>query len=403
MIYKKGVLLLIACKSFYSVDFMLKTIFAISPVYVTLFWVIVLNTNAYRNTEPRAFLGKFMIFAFVVYLSHFLYFASIHAFYVWTDALYQYASLMVFPLYYIYFRLLTIDERFTFRKHFRYLIPSTLLLVLYVVGIVISPKEEYRLWVFDKSVSTGAFGIAWLNVVYWIIKITFIVQLIWVVVSNYRLIGRYSYQAAHYYSDIQDVGTFNVKLLNASMLLTGIASVATAILGRSFFGENSILLGIPSIVFSVLLFIIGWLGNRQKSVNPAFEQVNSHEAEDSTVIPVKGRQDTILMKVLTLFENDKIYLRSCITIQDVANIIGTNRTYISSAINEYSHQNFCSFVNQFRLNELEKILAANKDIPFYQLAEQTGFGSVDSMKRAIRIKHNLSLAEWKAEIIRKSM
>ena len=381
---------------------MLKTIFIISPLYVTLFWLVVLNTNVDRNTQPRTFLGKFMFFAFVVYLSHFLYFASLPNLYVWTDALYQYASLMVFPLYNIYFRLLTIDQQFSFRKHFKFILPSTFLLILYIIGILISPIEEYKMWAFDKTIPSGSFGIVWLNQIYLLMGITFIGQLILVVISNFQLIKRYRSKAAQYYSDIQDVGTINVRLLNASMILTGIVSVITAILGRNFFEKNIVLLGIASIVFSILLFTIGWLGNRQKSINPAYEQIDSSKKEDYNDSLGVGNKENLLIKILTLFEKDKIYLRSCITIQDVATIIGTNRSYISSAINEHSHQNFCSFVNEYRLHEIEKLLKTNKDIQVSQLAEQAGFGSVDSMKRAIRVKFNLSFNEWKDEICNNS-
>ena len=82
--------------------------------------------------------------------SHFLFFASLKELYVWVDAPYQYASLMVYPLYYIYFRLLTVDERFSFSKHARYLLPSTILFLFYVVGILLAPKTEYKMWVFDR-------------------------------------------------------------------------------------------------------------------------------------------------------------------------------------------------------------------------------------------------------------
>ena len=103
---------------------------------------------------------------------------------------------------------------------------------------------------------------------------------------------------------------------------------------------------------------------------------------------------------MVLFEQEKIYLKSCVTIQDVANSIGTNRTYISSVINEHCQQNFCTFVNQYRLNEIEEILKSDNDITLNQLAEQTGFGSVDSMKRAVKLKTNMNFREWKEEIIK---
>lgn len=381
---------------------MLRTLLFISPLYVTLFWLIVLNTNADKNSPPRAFLGKFMIFASVVYFSHFLFFASLKEFYVWVDALYQYASLMVYPLYYIYFRLLTVDERFSFSKHARYLLPSTILFLFYVVGILLAPKTEYKMWVFQKNLPFSSVGIQWLSVVYVLIKAVFIIQVVLTVTANSLLIRKYGYKAAQYYSNMHDTGTINVNLLNLSMILTAVASITIAILGRDYFENNTFRIGFPSVIFSALLFVIGWLGNRQKPINPAYE-VNQEDKNELADLELNsGRKAGVLHKIQELFEQKKVYLRSSLTIQEVADCIGTNRTYISSVINEFSKQNFSAFVNQYRLQELEKILRSGQNLQAHQLAELTGFGSVDSMKRALKMKTNKSLTEWKEEIIKQS-
>lgn len=346
-------------------------------------------------------MGKFMIFAFVIYLSHFLFFASLKGIYIWIDSLYQYVSLMVYPLYYIYFRLLTIDERFSFKKHARYLLPSTVLFLLYIIGVLIAPKTEYELWIFQKNIHFSSFGINWLNIIYALIKGMFIVQVVLVVTANYMLIRKYGYKAAQYYSNMHDTGTLNVNLLNLSMILTAVSSITIAILGRDFFENNTSGIGFPSVIFSILLFLIGWLGNRQKPINPAYEEIQEKSINDNIAILSNSRKESILNKILVLFDVEKIYLRSSLTIQDVADTIGTNRTYISSVINDYSKQNFCVFVNQYRLKELEEIVKSDKVIPAHQMAELTGFGSVDSMKRAIKMKTNQSLTEWKDEIMKK--
>ncbi len=381
---------------------MLSTIFLISPLYVTLFWAIVLNTDVDRNTSPRTFLGKFMIFAIIVYLSHFLYFDFQKELYSWIDAVYQLASLLVYPMYYIYFRLLTIDVQYSHRKHFRYLLPSVFLFLLYLFGILITPGAEYKSWLFQKDIHSESFGIGWLNVIFILMKAVFVIQVVLVLVANSILIRKYAHKAAQYYSDAHDSATTNVMLLNASMLFSAITSVVIAVLGRDFFVTHKFALGIPSVIFSVLLFTIGWLGNRQKPVNPAYEQTDRPEKELDTVLIGASGKENILKRILILFEEEKIFLRSCVTIQDVANIIGTNRTYISSVINEYSHHNFCWFVNSYRLEEMEKQLKINRDIQAYNLAEQTGFGSVDSMKRAIRTKYNMSFREWKDSVLNNS-
>jgi AraC-like DNA-binding protein len=80
---------------------------------------------------------------------------------------------------------------------------------------------------------------------------------------------------------------------------------------------------------------------------------------------------------------------------DVVQTVGTNRTYISAIINQQYNQNFCTFVNSYRIEELERIIHENHDIPNGILAEKSGFGSLNSMKRAIFLKTGLSVNEWR--------
>lgn len=83
------------------------------------------------------------------------------------------------------------------------------------------------------------------------------------------------------------------------------------------------------------------------------------------------------------------------TIQDVALAVGTNRTYVSAIINQTYTLNFCRFVNEYRLKALEKLLSNDLNMTYPALAEQCGFGSVDSMKRAVRTKMGGTIAEWR--------
>ncbi len=53
---------------------MIKTILLLNPVYVTLFWALVLTLENRKQQVPKLFLGRFMFVAFVLYLSHFFIF-----------------------------------------------------------------------------------------------------------------------------------------------------------------------------------------------------------------------------------------------------------------------------------------------------------------------------------------
>ncbi|MEI8084847.1 MAG: helix-turn-helix domain-containing protein [Paludibacter sp.] len=88
---------------------------------------------------------------------------------------------------------------------------------------------------------------------------------------------------------------------------------------------------------------------------------------------------------------------------DVANAVGTNRTYVSVVINMYYNQNFCSFVNTYRIAELESVLRKNPISSYELLMLSCGFGSVNSMKRSITAKTGLSISEWKKQVLSKQV
>ena len=379
---------------------MLKTIFLLTPVYVTLFWSIVLHTNPRLQTIPRYFLSYFMMIAFFVYISHFSFYTSLPKIYLFIDPFYQFASLLVFPAYHIYFRLLTIDPRFSLRKHWLILFLPTLLFIMYFIGVFFSDKTEYENWIFNRNLRSTSFSLSYLKIIHQIMRLVFIIQVIVTIYLNFKLINKFGYKAQQYYSDIEDSRTFRVTALNASLLITGVASVILAAIGRDFFKHEITGIAFASIIFSSMLFLIGWLGDQQKALNPTFESALEINKEESLFSELtKSSQMIIINKLTELFEDKKIYLDSKLNIVEVAALAGTNRTYISTLINQLFNQNFCTYVNQFRVNELEKKIIQFPELSNQELAEKCGFGSIDSMKRAIITKTGKTLQVWRKQII----
>ncbi len=380
---------------------MFKTVLLLTPVYVTLFWTLVLNTaNRHNNDRARLFLGKFMLFACILYFSHFLFFYPLPQVYIYFDALYQYASLMVYPLFYIYIRLLTVDEKFELKKHYIYILVPNLLFVIYSIGILFSPNENYQILIADYENSPWNF----LKIVLISMKLTFLIQVILCVTGNTILLRKYKHSAGQYYSDIEDSRIYKAELLNLCIISTGISSFILGMLGRDFFLTEPVAITIASVVFSTLLFIIGLLGNVQKVVNPTYETDSNNvpKAGFATEQEMEHFKSEVSPKILRLFDKDKIYLNSKLTIRDVAQIAGTNRTYVSNFINTRFDQNFCSFVNQYRLEELQRIILERPDYTSNTLAELCGFGSTDSLKRAVSTSYGITYSEWRKGLLTKA-
>jgi len=374
---------------------MIRTILLLFPIYITLFWFVTLTGNKKKLSAPRLFLSKFMLFPLVIFISYFLYFSPYRTLYPYSDIVLQYASLLVFPVYYIYFRLLTVDGSFSFKKHARYLAIPTLLAIVYAVGVYLTPTTEYRAWLFDENAYSKSSTIAFLNILRLAIRITYLLQVVISVAGNYLLIRKYGEKAEEFYSNIQDGKFNNAKSLNYSIIFMGIAAFTFTALGRQYLLNHYEFIYAGWMIFSANLFFIGFMGITQKPINPTFElQNNAEEYSHMKDIPV-GTQKKLLHKILVQFNEKKLHLNSQLNIMDIVKAVGTNRSYISGIINSRYNQNFCSFVNGYRIEELEKAIVENPDSTNESLAETCGFGSVNTLKRAISSKTGMSLTEWK--------
>lgn len=364
------------------------------PIYVTLFWSAALAGDNKKHSAPRQFLGKFMLFPLVIYISHFLYFAPLPAIYPYFDVVLQFASLMVFPMYYIYFRLLTVEENFSIKAHAKFLALPVLITLVYAIGVLFTPRVEFRTWLFDEHAYSSSHSIQFLSVMRVIIRVTYLIQVVVSVFGNYLLLKKYGAKAEQFYSDELDGKFNNAKMLNRSIIYMSLAAFICTAMGRQFLISQDVLIYIGWTVFSSLLFIVGYMGITLKPINPTFDLLITDE-QPSIDEFTSSVQKKLLQKLLVEFEQKKIYLNSQLNIMDVVKAVGTNRSYISAIINQQYNQNFCSFVNNYRVEELERIFSENPDYTIETLAEQSGFGSVNSLKRAVSSKTEMSIAEWK--------
>ncbi|GAB1415091.1 hypothetical protein MASR2M117_04970 [Paludibacter sp.] len=225
--------------------------------------------------------------------------------------------------------------------------------------------------------------------------------------ASSKLLKRYSDIAEQYYSDVDDGKNRNVKFINTSMIVAGLSSIVLAALSRYYFLNETVLIGIASFIFSSLLFMIGYMGFKQKSADTQLSLVGANISDTSFNTSVlkeftnEMANNVLISKIVELFENQKLYLNDDLTIVDLANIMGTNRTYISQVINQKYNQNFCSFVNNFRIEEVKRVILSDPTSSNQDLAEKCGFTSPDTLKRVVKNITGMSVTELKNHLLKK--
>lgn len=98
------------------------------------------------------------------------------------------------------------------------------------------------------------------------------------------------------------------------------------------------------------------------------------------------QKEEINIKLLHLMEKEQIFLRSDLSVEQLAEEAGTNRRYLSQVINEIHQTNFNTFINTFRVREARKLLLdpSYRQYSLEGIASAAGFNSRISFNNAFK-------------------
>ena len=109
-----------------------------------------------------------------------------------------------------------------------------------------------------------------------------------------------------------------------------------------------------------------------------------NEIEEKENVPDESIFNDLQTRLETLMVNEKLYLYSDISLDELANRLNTNRAYLSRTINIKYNINFTSYVNAFRIKEAVRFISVG-DHKIYNvegLAQKAGFNNRVSFNKA---------------------
>lgn len=377
---------------------MLRDLVIYTPMYVTFFWAVVLLLSSRQKNPAKHFLGFFMFTAFLLYLSHAIFFNDYHALYFYIEPLYTVTSLSVYPIYYWYIKHLTIEPE-TERGNFFMFIPAMAIgFVSGIIGMLMSPAEK-ELYIqsysaVHASVDTGSQLISFQKWVYLAGRVIFAAQVIYFLIYGSKLVVRYNTRIANFYSNLEDKTIVWVKLLLISFVITSVMSVVFNLIGKVFFSDNIWLLLIPSAIFSILLFTIGLQGYMQ---NHTIRDLEKDEQQSQLNVTKEHNHRILKENLIQLFETDLIYKNPDLKITHISSTLHTNRTYISNLINKEFACTFSDFVNNYRIVEAKKLLLQDtlRKYSLDFISEKSGFGSQSTFIRVFKDREGVTPGKFR--------
>lgn len=152
------------------------------------------------------------------------------------------------------------------------------------------------------------------------------------------------------------------------------------------------------LLVSIILFFAVRQFQLKKTYKVRFENLiknNSDEKiENITEILKSNNSENIgiaeeiiesIIKQLILFEKNKGFLNSSITIQNLAQDFNTNSKYLSIIINAKKEKTFSQYINELRIDYIINELKNNKNLCKYTIsaiAEEAGFNTAESFSKS---------------------
>jgi AraC-like DNA-binding protein len=97
--------------------------------------------------------------------------------------------------------------------------------------------------------------------------------------------------------------------------------------------------------------------------------------------------------------NQKRYTDPKVSLDALACELGTNRTYMSKAINEEHRKSFKQYINDHRFSELMRQILKNPNLTREELVQLCGFNSISTMVRVVKASTGFTFREWKRRLM----
>ena len=147
---------------------------------------------------------------------------------------------------------------------------------------------------------------------------------------------------------------------------------------------------LASLLLAVIAVTAVLLRRHHKKSAPA-DDTAQPENSDGTAA------DAVLMeRICRYMEEQQPYLNSELKVQDVADALGTNRTYVSNCIRNQRGCSFSQFVNTYRIEYAQQLLRQYPDKKIAEVSLDSGFSTESSFFRAFKAATGMAPKEWMA-------
>ena len=144
------------------------------------------------------------------------------------------------------------------------------------------------------------------------------------------------------------------------------------------------------------------LAEQEAPVNEQVSEEAATVAEESSVSRDEARNRELWKRLSELMDKEHIYRQKDISLEKIAELLGTNRTYASNVLNQFSGDTFYNFIHKRRIKEASMRLSGpdGPSVSLKELAFDLGYNSLSSFYRAFQREIGCSPSKYREMVSR---
>ncbi len=418
---------------------LIEHIISLLPTFGCAFWtiLIIIDMMQYGDRGVHRKLLWWILTTTILYACHAVYFVHGMQLMVVADTVYTYCNLAAYPLYARY--LLHLTRGGTSRRMDALLLMPPLIMagavaLLYLLMGAEGRQEFVQTYLYGSSLS-GLQGLAMTQaVVHIVCKPMFVVGIVFTLVTGIRHVREYNDMVDSVFADNEDKHLWGLSKMLWCVGVVSIMSLLSISIGKSSFTHSYLLLSIPSVLFTIILYALAYIGYRNtfsfrelrqmvhddgaaftiSSISTAeatqpyrddcpaedntqfvgVEVANPQlvtpppyfsKAEPVTISPAtEENTEPLADRLKRIIINEELYLHTNLKVDDLSAMLSTNVRYIQRAFNEEIGMSFAEYINRQRIAHAEELLRKHPDMKVFDVSIRSGFGSVSAYYRNLK-------------------
>lgn len=390
---------------------MLKDIIILLPFLVSLFWTTHFLLNRKKNSRSQnVWTVAIGLICIIMGASAFYWYANEnYSLFYQLDIIESVTTLSFVPVIFLYFKELTGDfKRWNYFQIALFFFPAFLFgsvaifVYLYLGDDVMAAFSRDMI----ENLGNPTPGILpdspLINGLHFIVNeytysAVLLIQTIAVIIYAFYRILLYRRRLNDFFSNVDDMNMKHYWAISGGILVFLIFTFAMTGLGFTLYvGFESSTLFIFSAYALILYFICHHVSCSYYTPGELVEEINLPDDIGLTE-DVESKHNLHfrhLSKFDQIINDDKLFLQKNLRIDDIASLVGTNRTYISRILKDEYNCSFWEFINRKRIEYAKEQACRYPDYTVETLAELCGFSHGTAFSRTFRQYEGVTFREW---------